>query len=122
MTLETNLSAVSPQNRTRYILDTYLRRTNLYNVILLRATSRVKKEDAVVCKRLFSGILRSKDRGIRNKTNRILIASFQITPVSRKLELDVRNLVRKLKRIGSEDNLSYQRNITKVRKRSKRIL
>lgn len=62
------LGTKRPINRKQFIVDTYLRISDLYNSILLNYIKMLTEVDAEICKRIFRVILKIEDKEISINT------------------------------------------------------
>lgn len=72
------LSTGSPRMRTRFILNTYLRRTYKYNSFLLPSAEPIYLVDREVIKEMVQVPLKRKETGVRPAAINTLMAIFRL--------------------------------------------
>lgn len=91
------VDAGAPQQRLRYVIDTYLKSTFLYNATPLPNLSKLVEIGDKMDRKLLREVLRFPDRSLdANKLGR-LTDLFQLTPLVRKVEKDGARFVKRMR-------------------------
>lgn len=82
----TGIETDAPQSRVRFVIETYLRSTYAYNVLVLNMTKQLQETDYEVFRRIFSAMLKRKERGVATKASKKPETLVQITTLKLKIE------------------------------------
>lgn len=109
-------------DRTKYVLDTYMRSKYIYNALLLEGLSKLELIYVEVCRLLCRLMLKSKDECIKAKVIRRLQTLLKTQSLKSKTIADAVKLIKKLKEKATIETDGVNKNAEKVKKHSERCL